>query len=68
MEMKNRKAFDSAKQGNNEKYCSRKESQDYSKKGECNLPVEINKDLGLGIFWSPLDKENSHCRRVVNKT
>ena len=50
MEMENRKAFNSAKQGNNEKYCSRKESQDYSKKGECNLPVEINKDLGLGLF------------------
>lgn len=29
--MENRKVFNSAKQGNNEKYCCKKESQGYTK-------------------------------------
>lgn len=41
MKMENRQVFNSAEQGNNEKYCFRKESQDYSKKEECNLAIEI---------------------------
>lgn len=44
MKMENRKVFNSAEQGNNEKYCFRKESQDYSKKGESNLAIEIKID------------------------
>lgn len=46
--------FNSAEQGNNEKYCSRKESQDYSSKGQCHLHVEVKEELNqehFGVHW-----------------